>query len=91
METDLMADIGRIVIMRNPPAFAAHAAKWMTAAALAANGYCRIAPSGGSTPKEPYALLASRNIAAGFHGSACIGFGATNAAFLTAIPTAIIE
>lgn len=54
-----MADIGRIEILPDPTALAEHAAEWMTAAALAADGPCRISLSGGSTPKALYALLAS--------------------------------
>lgn len=54
-----MVDIGRIEILPGPTALAARAAEWMTAAALAAVGPCRVSLSGGSTPKALYALLAS--------------------------------
>lgn len=54
-----MADIGRIEILPDPTALAQHVAEWMTDAALAANGPCRVSLSGGSTPKALYALLAS--------------------------------
>ncbi len=54
-----MADIGRIEILPDPTALAEHAAEWITAAALAADGPCRVSLSGGSTPKALYALLAS--------------------------------
>ena len=51
--------IGRIEILRDPPALAHHVAEWMTQAALAAQGPFRVSLSGGSTPKTLYALLAS--------------------------------
>ncbi len=54
-----MADIGRIEILPDPTALAEHTAEWMTVAALAADGPCRVSLSGGSTPKALYALLAS--------------------------------
>jgi 6-phosphogluconolactonase len=54
-----MADIGCIQVLPDPTALAAHAAEWMTAAALAADGPCRVSLSGGSTPKALYALLVS--------------------------------
>jgi 6-phosphogluconolactonase len=54
-----MADIGRVEIFPDPTALAGHAAEWMTGAALAADGPCRVSLSGGSTPKALYALLAS--------------------------------
>ena len=54
-----MADIGRIEILPDPATLAEHTAEWMTAAALAADGLCRVSLSGGSTPKALYTLLAS--------------------------------
>jgi 6-phosphogluconolactonase len=54
-----MADIGRIEVLPDSAALAAHVAEWMTAAALRADAPCRISLSGGSTPKALYALLAS--------------------------------
>ncbi|MGA8262674.1 MAG: 6-phosphogluconolactonase [Arenicellales bacterium] len=54
-----MADIGRIEVLPDRAALAAHAAEWMTAAALTADVPCRVSLSGGSTPKALYALLAS--------------------------------
>jgi 6-phosphogluconolactonase len=54
-----MAEIGRIEILPDPVVLAQHTAEWMTAAALAAAGPCRVSLSGGSTPKALYALLAS--------------------------------
>jgi 6-phosphogluconolactonase len=54
-----MADMGRIEVLPDPAALAAHVAEWMTDAALTADAPCRISLSGGSTPKALYALLAS--------------------------------
>jgi 6-phosphogluconolactonase len=54
-----MADIGHVEILPDPAALAEYAAEWITAAALAADGPCRISLSGGSTPKALYELLAS--------------------------------
>jgi 6-phosphogluconolactonase len=54
-----MADMGRIEVLSDPAALAAHVAEWMTAAALTADAPCRISLSGGSTPKALYTLLAS--------------------------------
>jgi 6-phosphogluconolactonase len=54
-----MADIGCIEIFADATSLAAYAAEWMTAAALAADGPCRVSLSGGTTPKALYALLAS--------------------------------
>jgi len=55
-----MDDIyARTEILADPQALARRAAEWMTATALAAGTPCRIALSGGSTPKALYALLAS--------------------------------
>src|SRR4029077_8804337 len=51
--------IGRIEILPDPLALAHHVAKWMTQAALAADGSFRVSLSGGSTPKTLYGLLAS--------------------------------
>ena len=51
--------IGRIEILPDPLALAHHMAKWMTQAALAAEGSFRVSLSGGSTPKTLYRLLAS--------------------------------
>ena len=51
--------IGRIEILPDPLALAHHVAKWMTQAALAAEGSFRVSLSGGSTPKTLYGLLAS--------------------------------
>ena len=51
--------IGRIEILPDPLALAHHVAKWMTQAALAAEGSFRVSLSGGSTPKTLYRLLAS--------------------------------
>ncbi len=51
--------IGRIEILRDPLALAHRVAEWMTQAALAAHGPCRISLSGGSTPKTLYGLLAA--------------------------------
>src|SRR5579863_4533303 len=56
---DAMTDIGRIEILPDPATLAEHTAEWITAAALAADGPCRVSLSGGSTPKALYALLAS--------------------------------
>src|SRR6201981_2164361 len=50
---------GRIEILPDPLALAHHVAKWMTQAALAAEGSFRVSLSGGSTPKTLYGLLAS--------------------------------
>jgi 6-phosphogluconolactonase len=50
---------GQIEVLADPQALARRAAEWMTATALAAGTPCRIALSGGSTPKALYALLAS--------------------------------
>jgi 6-phosphogluconolactonase len=50
---------GRIEVLPDPPALARRAAEWMTAAARAAKGPCRVSLSGGSTPKTLYGLLAS--------------------------------
>jgi 6-phosphogluconolactonase len=50
---------GRTEILADPEKLARRAAEWMTATALAAATPCRIALSGGSTPKALYALLAS--------------------------------
>jgi 6-phosphogluconolactonase len=54
-----MADMGRIEVLPDPAALAAHVAEWMTDAALTADAPCRISLSGGSTPKALYTLLAS--------------------------------
>jgi 6-phosphogluconolactonase len=54
-----MADIGCVEIFADPTSLAAHAAEWVTAAALAAEGPCRVSLSGGATPKALYSLLAS--------------------------------
>jgi 6-phosphogluconolactonase len=54
-----MADMGRIEILPDSTSLAAHAAEWMTAAALTTDAPCRVSLSGGSTPKALYALLAS--------------------------------
>ena len=51
--------IGRIEILPDPLALAHHVAKWMTQAALAAEGFFRVSLSGISTPKTLYGLLAS--------------------------------
>jgi 6-phosphogluconolactonase len=53
-----MAEIGCIEIFTDPTSLAAHAAEWMIAAALAADGPFRVSLSGGSTPKALYSLLA---------------------------------
>jgi len=50
---------GRTEILADPEKLARRAAEWMTATVLAAATPCRIALSGGSTPKALYALLAS--------------------------------
>ncbi len=50
---------GRTEILEDPPALASRVAEWMTTAALAATGLCRVSLSGGSTPKALYGLLAS--------------------------------
>ncbi len=50
---------GRTEVLADPQALAQRAAEWMTATALGAGTPCRIALSGGSTPKALYALLAS--------------------------------
>ena len=50
---------GRTEILADPEKLARRAAEWMTATALVAATPCRIALSGGSTPKALYALLAS--------------------------------
>src|ERR1700752_1406455 len=50
---------GRIEILPDPLALANHVGKWMTQAALAAQGSFRVSLSGGSTPKTLYGLLAS--------------------------------
>jgi 6-phosphogluconolactonase len=54
-----MADIGCVEIFSDPASLATHAAEWMTAAALAADGPCRFSLSGGATPKALYSLLAT--------------------------------
>ena len=54
-----MADIGRVEIFADSTSLAAHAAQWMTAAAVVAEGPCRVSLSGGETPKALYSLLAS--------------------------------
>jgi 6-phosphogluconolactonase len=61
-----MANVGRIEIFPDPAALAEHTAEWMTTAARAADGVCRISLSGGSTPKALYALLASERFRNGF-------------------------
>src|SRR5580698_1301141 len=50
---------GSIVVFDDPQSLAHGVAEWMTAAALAVSGPFRVLPSGGSTPKALYALLAS--------------------------------
>ncbi|MBV1697965.1 MAG: 6-phosphogluconolactonase [Hyphomicrobiales bacterium] len=61
-----MANVGRIEIFPDPAALAEHTAVWMTTAARAADGLCRVSLSGGSTPKALYALLASERFRNGF-------------------------
>lgn len=55
----MAAFLGRLEVLADPAALAQRAAEWMTAIASAAAGDCRIALSGGSTPKALDALLAS--------------------------------
>ena len=50
---------GRLEIADEPPALARRAAEWFVETAASATSRVRISLSGGSTPKEMYALLAS--------------------------------
>jgi len=62
---------GRTEVLADPQTLARHAAQWMTATALAAGTPCRIALSGGSTPKALYALLASDEFRSRFPWEKC--------------------
>ena len=62
---------GRTEILADPQALARRAAEWMTATALAAGTPCRIALSGGSTPKALFALLASNDFRDRFPWDKC--------------------
>jgi 6-phosphogluconolactonase len=53
------ATVTHIEVVADSSALAARVAEWMTATAKGAEGYFRVALSGGSTPKALYALLAS--------------------------------
>jgi len=50
---------GQTEVLADPQALAQRAAEWMTTTAVSAGTPCRIALSGGSTPKALFALLAS--------------------------------
>jgi 6-phosphogluconolactonase len=51
--------IGQIDVQEDPAALACRVAEWLTAAALAVSGRCRVALAGGSTPRGLYTLLAA--------------------------------